>query len=209
MAMKSSPITIHRHSFQKTSTSQPSTHMKSPYNQLLNLLATYSDAKARLTALESETNRTFLDIIDASKPTYTDLQTTLAGTEVSLRDLAAKHPEWFADSKTLKTPFGQLHSHRSTSHEAPDTTAAIARIKAAQARAIKSGDEVLATRLGALIRTEDTLNFDALGDLDTPQLTRFGITRRTEESLTIKEAKVTLGSAIKAVGKRPIKATSA
>lgn len=176
--------------------------MNDPYKTLIDLLANYSDTKARLTVLESETNRTFLDIIDATKPTYTQLQAALADAEAALRDLAALHPEWFAESKTLKTPFGQLHSHRSTSHEAPDPAGAIARIKAAQARAIKAGDPVQATRLAALIRHEETLNFDALGELDTAQLTHFGIARRTEESITIKEAKVTLGQAVKAAAKR-------
>jgi len=126
-----------------------------------------------------------------------------------VKELIALHPEWFAEAKTVKTPFGQVHSQRTTSHEAPDAVSAIARIKAAQARALKAGDDVKATQLGALIRIEESLNFDALGEIDGDLLARFGIVRRIEESLTIKEAKVALGQAVKAATRRAAKGETA
>lgn len=57
-----------------------------------------------------------------------------------------------------------------------------------------------------LIRIEESLNFDALGEIDTGLLAHFGIVRRIEESLTIKEAKIALGQAVKAATRRATKA---
>lgn len=180
-----------------------STEKKDDYKNLIDLLAVYSEVTTRLAELEVETNKAFLDLVDDTKADYATLQEALTATETALKDLALLHPEWFAgDSKTVKTPFGQVHSHKTTSHEAPDPVSAIARIKAAQARAIKAGNEVLATQLGALIRVEEKLNFDALGEVDVDDLARFGIVRKTEESVTIKAQKVSLGQAVKAAAKR-------
>lgn len=168
-----------------------------PYKNLIDLLAIYSEAKARLASLESETNAAFLDLIDEAKPAYAELQMSLTEAEAAIKEIAAAHPEWFADAKTVKTPFGQVHSQRTTSHEAPDEVSAIARVKA--------GDEVKATQLGALIRLEESLNLDALADLTIEELAQFGIVRRIEESVTLKEAKVSLGQAVKAATKRAAK----
>lgn len=175
---------------------------KDPYKNLIDLLAVYSDAKARLSALESELNQGFLDLVDESKPQYSTLQKALVDSEGAIKDAVAMHPEWFADAKTVKTPFGSVHSQKTTSHEAPDAKSALARIKAAQARAIKHGNEVLATQLGALIRVEESINFDALGELGVEQLAQFGIVRKIDESVTVKETRVTLGQAVKAATKR-------
>jgi len=175
---------------------------KADYQNLVNLLSIYSEATSRLAELEAETNKAFLDVVDEKKSEYAELQKALTESETALKELAHLHPEWFAGEKTVKTPYGQVHSRSTTSHEAPDPPSAIARIKAAQARAIKANNEVLATQLGALIRVEESINFEALSEITVEDLARFGIVRKTEESVTVKPQKVSLGQAVKAATKR-------
>jgi hypothetical protein len=168
----------------------------------VNLLAVFSEATTRLAALKSDADAALLDIIDERRKEYADLQKSLTESEAALTELAHAHPEWFASDKTVKTPFGSVHSHKSTSHEAPDAVSAIARIKAAQARAIKAGNDVRATQLAALIRTEEKLNLDALGEMTVEEIASFGIVRKIEESVTVKPASIALGQAVKAADKR-------
>lgn len=175
---------------------------KDDYQNLIDLLAVYSDATARLGELESEMNTAYLDLIDEQKAEYASLQQILTDTEKALREAVREHPEWLIAAKTIKTPFGQVQSRKTTSHEVADEPSAIARIKKAQARAIAAGKHDFAAQLGALIRVEESVNLDACGELEESELQKFGITRKIEENVTVKPVTISLGQAVKAADKR-------
>lgn len=172
------------------------------YKNLLDLLAIYSATTAQLETLAGEINTSVLDLIDTKRAEYAEAQTVLTHTEAAVRAAIALHPEWFAEAKTIKTPYGQVHSQKTTSHKVADQPASIARIKSAQARAIRDGKHDFAAQLGALIRVEESVNLDACGELTEEILARYGIERNIEESVTLKPAKIQLGQAVKAADKR-------
>jgi len=176
------------------------------YKNLVDLIAIYKEGRHRLAVLETELDADYTQLVENVRAEYAELQASIAAAEESIRTLVKAHPEWFADAKTVKTPDGAVQSRTTTHHEAPDEVSAIARIKAAQARAIKAGNEVLATQLGALVRVEETLNLDAAGELSVEDLARFGIVRIVDESVTVKEAKLDLGKAVRTIEKREAKA---
>jgi hypothetical protein len=173
-----------------------------PYQQLIAELAAYSAAKARLGKLEAQTNVAYLALVDGTQPAYVAAQETLLLAEQAIKALVARHPEWFAEAKTLKTPFGQVHSHKATSHTAAIPELSIAKIRTARDLAQKFRAEEQSAKLDALIRVEESLNFEAMAAFTDRELLLYGIQRTTDESVTIKEAKVSLGQAIKAAAKQ-------
>lgn len=100
--------------------------------------------------------------------------------------IAAEHPEWFSDKKTLTTPFGSVHSHASTSHKVVDEQHSIRLIKAA---ALRTDDEVQRARLIGLIRIREELNLEAVECLSEKDLNALRIVRVKGNSLSIKIAK--------------------
>jgi hypothetical protein len=99
-------------------------------------------------------------------------------------------------------PFGQVHSHKATSHTAANEARSIQKIRNARDLAQQYRNDELSAKLDALIRVEESLNFEAMDAFSDRELQLYGIQRTTDESVTIKEAKVSLGQAIKAAAKQ-------
>ena len=179
---------------------------KNDLTTLIKLLGVFSAATSQLATLKGKTDGIFLKFIERQKDGYGEIQHELTESEAAIKELAARHPEWFAKEKTLKFPFGDVQSRTTTSHETFDEAATIARIRAAMERVYRADDMEEYARLNALIRVTESLNLEAVGELDVETLGRFGIVRKVEESITVKAAGVNMGRAIKAAEDRAAKA---
>lgn len=156
------------------------------YENLVNLLAILSEANARQTAMQGEIDQAFLDTIDAHRKDYAENQSKITETEEAIREIAARHPEWFpAKKKTVQTPYGSVKSVSSKKIVAPSPEASIALIKQAD-------------RATEFIRIREELDLEALEDLEDAELALFGIRREANETITPKPAVVNLGEAVKA-----------
>lgn len=158
------------------------------YENLINLLAVYSEASARSEQLKAEINADHLDLIDAHKKAYAELQQTITEAEAAIIAIAEANPDWFSASKTLKTPYGQVASRSSTSLDVPNEEASIILIEQ------KCDEETK----GQLLRQKTELNLEALELLDDAALRQYRIKRVTSENITVKPAKLDLGKAVKA-----------
>jgi hypothetical protein len=176
------------------------------YQNLVNLLSVFSDAKARIAALESDTNAAFLELVDERKKEYAELQKALTESEAALKVIAKMHPEWFEKIKTLKTPYGEVASRKTTTHEAPDEGKSIELIEAAAVVADSAGLFEEAELLRSMVKIEKSLDLDIIGKAPADMLPRLRILRIEQESVTIKEAKVSLGQAVRASDKAADKA---
>ncbi|HSI11747.1 MAG TPA: host-nuclease inhibitor Gam family protein [Chthoniobacter sp.] len=100
--------------------------------------------------------------------------------------IAAEHPEWFTDKKSLVTPFGSINSRATTSHKVSDEQHTIRLIKAA---ATRTDDEIQRARLLGLIRVKEELNLEAVECLSEKELNALRIVRVKGASLSITIAK--------------------
>jgi Bacteriophage Mu Gam like protein len=157
-------------------------------------LELFATSRAALDHLEASQQQAYLALIDAVKTEFLKLQRKVAWAEESIVAIADAHPEWFSDGKTLTTPFGAVHSQKTTKHEVPDEARSIALIKSA---AWDSSDPAERARWSALIRTEESINLEAVANLSQRELSRFRIVRIKGESITIKPAKVGVGNAVR------------
>lgn len=186
------------------------------YQNLVNLLAVFSEATGQMATLEGSINAAYLDIVDDHKTEYAALQKTLTESEGALITLAKQHPEWFAEAKTIKTPFGEVHSQKTTTHTVSNETATIELIKHARDRAAQFGNDGKAETLKTILKVEESINLKRCAELTEKDLQGYGIdlqhlgiSRTNEESITVKPAKVSLGQAVKASDKRKDKAEKA
>jgi len=176
------------------------------FENLVNLLTVYSEGKAQLAELEAENNKAYLDLVDERKSDYGRLQLAVSEADSAIKAIAEAHPEWFpGDQRTLKTPYGSVHAQHTTRHEAQDEGLSIALIEKAAAAAQSVGNLAQANALQALIKTEKTLDLEMLAKIDAETCARFRVLRIEADSITIKEAKVSLGNAVKAAAKKETK----
>jgi hypothetical protein len=155
------------------------------YKNLVDCMAVYSEATARMAELEADLQQCWLDLVDARRKDYTTLQSTLTRAEEACRCASELHPEWFAKVKSIKTPYGTVAFRKSTKLEVPNEEVSI----------------VLLEQLGQdglpFIQTAKKLNLEALEKLSDEELKRLRITRYATENFKITAAKVDLGKAVK------------
>jgi len=160
------------------------------YKNLVDLLAIVAEGTARLGELENGLQQDYIDLVDARRKDYTQLQYAIGKAEESIEALALSNPAWFEKSKTLKTPYGSVAFRRSSKLDVKNEEVSILLLE-------QLGQDGL-----PFIRTAKALNLEALEKLDDSELERLRIKRVSSESLTIKPAKVDLGKAVKSAEKQ-------
>jgi phage host-nuclease inhibitor protein Gam len=164
----------------------------SEFQNLVALLAVYSEADNRLKQLEAGVNERVLEIVDEERAEYATLQQKLVEAENALELIARKHPEWFATGKTLKTPYGAV----ALKNNPPKLNVANAEVSIVLIEAAIAQDKTGSS--DKLIRTHKELNLEALAELTDEQLAKFRIKRTNSDTFTVKPATLDLGKAISA-----------
>lgn len=159
------------------------------YKNLIDLLAVYSEGKSRMAALENEMQTEFMELVDERRSEYAELQLKIGQAETALEAIAIAHPEWFTDKRHVKTPYGTVKVTRTSKLDVTNPEAAILRIEHAG-------------YADKFVRTSKELNLEALEALSDAELRAFGIIRINDESVSVKEAKIDLGKAVKQIEKQ-------
>jgi hypothetical protein len=157
------------------------------YKNLVDLLSVFAEATSRLTLIQADLHSTFLESVDGVRDDYSTLQAKLTEAEAGIEMIARAHPEWFESARSIKTPYGVVKFHASTKLDAPNEEASIILIES------KCSEEERAK----FLRTETTLNLDALKELTDSQLRQFRINRIEVDNFSVKAATIDLGKAVK------------
>jgi hypothetical protein len=157
------------------------------YSNLINLLSVYAEASNRMGVLQNDADSEFIELIDGRKTEYAQLQQAISDSEAAMEVLALAHPEWFAEAKSVKTPFGTVKLTKSTTLSIKNPEVSLVLIE-------KHEDPTLADRL---IRTEKALNVEALEQLSDEELKALRIKRVTDQKFSVKPASIDLGKAVK------------
>lgn len=160
----------------------------SDFADMVNLLEQLSTNSIALGKLEAKLNAENLSTVREYSGEYKQLQTELSQVEAALAVIAERNPQWFAEKKTITTPFGEVKRTTSTKLEIADETATIALIRAAK----RSDDFLVVTT---------TLNREALEKLEDDELRKFGVRRNVTHNFNPAPASVDLGKAVKAAEK--------
>lgn len=157
----------------------------SHYEALIDLLAVFTDADNRLAKIQTQANEALIDTLDAAKKEYAELQAARDGAEREIKDLAQRHPEWLADSRTIKTPYGSVKFTETTSLEIPNPEVTLTLIRALP-------DDELKNRL---IRTVEEPAREAMETMKDDELASLGVRRVKTDSVSVKAARVEMGKA--------------
>ena len=157
------------------------------YKNLVDLLAVFAEATARMALLTGDIQGEYINIVDERRDEYAKLQSTLTESETAIVAIVSAHPEWFIGVKSIKTPYGTVGFRKSTSLDVPNEEASIILIEQ------KCSEEDIAKYL----RKETTLNLEALETLTDAELRQFRIKRASEDNCTVKPLKLDLGKAVK------------
>ena len=161
------------------------------FENLVALLAVYSEADNRLAQLEAGVNERVLEIVDDELTEYAALQKKLVESGAALELIARRHPDWFSAGKTLKTPYGSVALKNNPPRlDAPNEEVSIVLL---QTEGEKGGGFDPAKYLR--VRTE--LNLEALAGLSDAELAKFRIARTQSDTFSVKAAKLDLGKAMK------------
>lgn len=164
----------------------------SDFKNLVDLLALFSDGTARLAAMQAEINQEYFGLVDERRKEYADLQEAVTKAESAIEALAVAHPEWFTKKKSVATAYGSVSSRSTPRLEVANEEASILLIK----HAFEQDPEAAAK----LLRAEETLNIEALENLDDAELRRFRIKRVREEKIKVTPKKIDLGKAVNSAG---------
>ncbi len=170
------------------------------FNEIVNLLATFSQATARLTELEAGANRALLDLIDQHKDEYAALQETCKKTEASLEALCRSHPEWFTAARSLKTPYGRVSFRSGASLSVRDDEATVKLLRAEYERTLARRQADKSTEIfnvADYVRAVELPNLEALEKLDDETLKKFMVTRVHADTFSVSAAAINFGKAIK------------
>lgn len=160
------------------------------YTKLTEELSRYTKLANALTRIEADFQDAITQLIgDVYQTEFSAAQAELSDVEARIELLALKHPEWFAKTKTIKTPFGTVASRSTTKVEVPNEEATIALL------------ELRGQESEPFLRTRKYLSIESLEALDDGELARLKARRVTTEKITISPAKVDLGKAIKKAAK--------
>lgn len=156
------------------------------YKNLVDLMAIHCEATARMSELENDLQQCWLDLVDARRKDYAELQGILGNTESAIEEAAILNPQWFAKAKSLKTPYGTVAFRKASKLEVKNEEVSLLLLE-------QLGQDGL-----PFVRTVKALNLEALEKLDDSELERLRIRRITTETCKITPAKVDLGKAVKA-----------
>jgi hypothetical protein len=160
------------------------------FTKLTEELARYTKLSNALSRIEADFQDAITELIaDVYQKEFFTAQAELSDVESRIELLALKHPEWFAKSKTIKTPFGTVASRSTTKIDVPNEEATIALL------------ELRGQEAEPFLRTSKYLSIESLEALDDGELARLKARRLTTEKITISPAKVDLGKAIKKAAK--------
>lgn len=162
--------------------------LKNDYADLVKLLAELTDASNDLSSLESDANREHLAMAKGYLDRYQTLQTRVGEAKAAVEVIAARNPQWFADKKTLATPFGEVKRTTSTSLVIADEAVTITLIKAAG-------------RADDFLKVETSVCLEVLEKLDDAELAKFGARREVEHNFKPEGASVDFGKAVAAAKK--------
>lgn len=161
---------------------------KGDFEAVVNLLEVLGEANRQLTALTATIETGYVDLVKPHRELYAKLQGTITETEAALEVIARRNQQWFEDKKSIATPFGGVKFKQSTSLEVADEGISVQLITALCSQA--DADKYL--------RKVTVLNKEALEELTTAELARFGITRKVKENFSADTGVVDLGKAVKA-----------
>ena len=156
------------------------------YNTLCDHLEKHTKLSNRKAEMEAGFQQAIAELIaEFYKDNYADLEGGITDLESKIEALVIRHPEWFAKSKTLKTPFGTVATRSSTKVDVPNEEATIALL------------EVRGDAGKPFLRERKYLSIESLEALDDAELKRLKCTRIKTDKITISPAKVDLGKALK------------
>lgn len=170
---------------------KPSGNDESDFKSIVELLATYSRAENELEQLQATANEEFLITVDGLKGKYARLQQRMIETETALEVLARKHPEWFADKKTIKTPYGSVQLKNNPPRivaDNPELSIVLIENEGERDRGFKPEN---------YIHEQKSLNLEALAGCTDEQLKKFRLRREQSDTFTVKSAKLDMGKAVK------------
>jgi len=160
------------------------------YNNMVDLLAVYSEASNRLEQMQAEANGELIEILDDKKPDYAKYQAALTEAETALELIARAHPEWFTTKQSIKTPYGTIKFHASKVLEIPNEEATIILIQQ-----VESEDNTIAAL--QLVQTKEVIDKEGLEKLDDATLKRFRIKRVPKLNFSVSPAKLDMGKAVR------------
>lgn len=175
-----------------TTPNTPDTFVDAPkpqdFESIVNLLAVLGEANRQLGELEHEIELAYVALVDAHRERYAKLQATVTETEAALEVIARRNPLWFADKKSIGTPYGVVKFTASSEIVAASEEVSIKLIKAFG-------------REKEFLRQVDELDKEALKNLSDTELAQFGLVRKPKENLKVDTRVVDLGKAVKAAEK--------
>jgi hypothetical protein len=143
--------------------------------------------------MQGEMNSMFLSLVDDKKGEYATLQKAVTEAETGLEIIARRHPEWFTEKRSIKTPFGTVKFSRSTSLEIKNEELTIKLVRGILVAEAANPQETEDT----YIRLVEELDLEALEKLDDELLKRLKVKRVTKDNFSVVAASVDLGKAVK------------
>ncbi len=168
---------------------------KGDFESAINLLNVLGDARRELGQLTSEIETGYLALVTEKRDTYAKIQSTVSEAEAALEVIARRNQGWFADKKSVTTPYGSVKFKASSEIVVPNEEASVVLVRKA--------------KRSELLRVTIELNREALQELPDEELAKFGIVRRAKENLTVDTEVIDLGKAVKAADKTTANAAKA
>jgi len=170
------------------------------FNEVVNLLAVFSEATSRLAEIEAAANSALLEIIDEHKTEYATLQEACKKSETALEGLCRSHPEWFTAARSLKTPYGRVGFRSGASLTVRDDEATVKLLRAEYERTLarrEADGSTAVFQVEDYVRVVELPNLEALEKLDDETLKKFMVARVQADSFSVTAATVNFGKAVK------------
>jgi hypothetical protein len=158
------------------------------FEQMVGLLAEFTDTANLLARLENDLNHEFLKLLKSELKDYAAYQNIITEAEKRIKEIAERNPQWFA-KPTIKTPFGTVKRTTGTSLVTESEELSVELI---------SREGELDPRFLPVdyLRTRIELDREALEKLPDDKLRRFGIRRETRTDIKVSAANVDMGKAV-------------
>ena len=173
------------------------------FQELVKLLSVFTEASNRLGQLQVDANNQLMDVLDEILADYTQSQQAATEAEAAMEHIANRHPEWFSEKRSIKTPWGVVKFHRSNPLVVPNEEATIARLELMEERSKKTGVAEEHFVASAFIREKRELDLEALDRLDDATLAQLGLKRVQKDNFSVKPATLDLGKAVKESQQEP------
>ena len=157
------------------------------YLEMLELQRCHGEAVNELAKLQAEADDLLNRLLSERKELFGTLTVTVRDLEVALEAISRRHPDWFGDGKTFKTPFGVVRFFTSSELWIQNEELTASRLADAMGNGLVPD---------AALRMVVKINKEVLEGLDEKTLADLGIVRRVKDNFSVKPAKVNLGKAI-------------